>query len=363
MGASRVRLVVAVLALSLCLDSALAQHRPSLFDVVSHLLGASRRMLASKKSPSKKSTSKKSNARKPPPSSGTPPAPPATPAGKCTVTLKGGANLQAAIDGLPASGGTVCLGAGRFNGQIKVNKPGVTLQGQGVGTRITGSLSQSKTGNVWLAGTVLIQPGGNNFRAQDLVIENTVVTKSNPSPALIIDAPSTTFVNCRIEGWHDTLGLKSGSHLFKNCYISGRSDYIWGHGRGGFVNCEIFTRNLPGTSLQSEGAITALGTQDKGPTAGAVFEDCSFTGQNAATLGRPYRPSVIIAVVRGTLGPNIEPMGWSDYKGNLFRRQADLREYGSKGPGARPRRLAGQVFNNGNPPSTYTVRNFIGRTN
>lgn len=49
--------------------------------------------------------------------------------------------------------------------------------------------------------------------------------------ALNIVGDKAAFYNCRFLGFQDTLCDHRGRHLFKDCYIEGTVDYIFGNGK------------------------------------------------------------------------------------------------------------------------------------
>jgi len=115
------------------------------------------------------------------------------------------------------------------------------------------------------------------------------------------------FENCRFLGFKDTLyphGRQSRQY-YKNCYIEGTVDFIFGRATAFFEDCEIFCK--------SPGYITAASTEQDARF-GFVFKNCKITSsaeKGTAYLGRPWRP---------------------DEK----KKTAFYAEYGSSGKGANP---------------------------
>jgi pectin methylesterase-like acyl-CoA thioesterase len=111
--------------------------------------------------------------------------------------------------------------------------------------------------------------------------------------AVVINADRAAFKNCRFLGNQDTLYTKgSGTprHYFKNCYIDGIIDFIFGSSAAIFDSCVIHAkaRTSSGSSY-----ITAANTP-AGQTYGYVFRDCKFPGNSGTTtyyLGRPWQNS------------------------------------------------------------------------
>jgi pectinesterase len=55
--------------------------------------------------------------------------------------------------------------------------------------------------------------------------------KGEQAVALRISGDKSAFYNCRLIGFQDTLCDDKGRHLFKDCYIEGTVDYIFGSGK------------------------------------------------------------------------------------------------------------------------------------
>lgn len=49
--------------------------------------------------------------------------------------------------------------------------------------------------------------------------------------ALRASGDKQAFYNCRLLGYQDTLCDDRGNHFFKNCYIEGTVDFIFGSGK------------------------------------------------------------------------------------------------------------------------------------
>lgn len=70
---------------------------------------------------------------------------------------------------------------------------------------------------------------------------NLLLQNSSPRPnpkqkggqalALRISGDMASFYNCRFKGFQDTLCDDSGNHFFKDCYVEGSVDFIFGSGK------------------------------------------------------------------------------------------------------------------------------------
>jgi hypothetical protein len=140
--------------------------------------------------------------------------------------------------------------------------------------------------------------------------------------------------------------VNNGRHYFKDCYVAGRVDFIYGSGVAVFDKCEIHSKN--------GGFVTAANTPQDKPF-GFVFLNCKLTGDavpwnpattNPATtdkpgassktadLGRPWRPYASVAFIHCEIGDHISPQGWNDWGNKENDKTARFVEFGNTGPGA-----------------------------
>ncbi|BBG98166.1 Pectin lyase-like superfamily protein, partial [Prunus dulcis] len=66
--------------------------------------------------------------------------------------------------------------------------------------------------------------------------------------ALHISGDKASFYNCKFFGFQDTLYDYKGLHFFKDCYLQGTVDFIFGKGKSLYLNTEIRVpeRNMTG---------------------------------------------------------------------------------------------------------------------
>src|SRR5438067_3448842 len=227
---------------------------------------------------------------------------------KITVSGDGKGNfktVQEAVTAAPDNSKertVIHISAGTYNGPIIVpkTKTNVTLEGDGAEKTI---ITWDKNVNdPKPEGADKFNPGvhiqANDFRAENLTIQNTSGDHGQ-ALALRIDADRAVLKKCRLLGWQDTLMINKGRQYFKDCYIEGRVDFIYGDGTAVFDHCEIHSK--------AGGYLTAASTpQDH--SYGFVFLNCKITGDDKpwadpsgtttpkpqkdykAYLGRPWRP-------------------------------------------------------------------------
>jgi len=170
---------------------------------------------------------------------------------------------------------------------------------------------------------------GNGFSAENITFENS----SGPvgqAVALWVAGDQCTFINCRMLGFQDTLYTygPGSRQYFKNCYIEGTVDFIFGSATAVFDGCEIFCKK--------GGYITAASTPAT-EKYGYVFKNCKITGNAAANtfyLGRPWRPDAKVVFIKSGMGNMIRPEGWSNWGKESNEKTAYYAEYRNKGAGA-----------------------------
>ena len=246
--------------------------------------------------------------------------------------------IQQAVDHAPENNNrrvVIQIRPGVYREQIRVG-PGkryLTFRGEDPHkTILTYPLSAQQAGNTRLAFSTFVN--ADDFRAENLTFENSFGTGSQ-AVALFVDADGASFHNCRFKGWQDTLFVNGGRHFFKDCYIEGHVDFIFGNASAVFEDCTIHSKG--------KGYVTAHYRTSSEENTGFVFLRCRLTGQDTESgvyLGRPWRPYARVVFVDCWLGGHIKPEGWDNWKDPAREKTAWFGEYKSKGPGANP---AGRV--------------------
>ena len=200
---------------------------------------------------------------------------------------------------------------------------------------------------------------GDNFKAKNITFKNTAGfgPKVGQAVAVYADGARMTFENCRFTGRQDTLftaplpptvvewgGFRgprenaprdNGTHYYKNCYIEGDVDFIFGGATAFFEECEIRSLNR---DQEVNGYITAASTPE-GRAYGYVFDKCRFTSDCAPEtvyLGRPWRSFAKTVILHSELGAHIKKEGWHDWNKEDVRELTFYAEYENYGPGAAP---------------------------
>ncbi|RDV15311.1 pectin esterase [Pontibacter diazotrophicus] len=171
---------------------------------------------------------------------------------------------------------------------------------------------------------------GDDFSAENITFENSAGPVGQ-AVAVRVDGDKVMFSNCRFLGYQDTLyphGEKSRQY-YKNCYIEGTTDFIFGWSTAVFEDCEIFSK-------EGGSYITAASTLEETPY-GFVFLNCRLTGNapaNSYYLGRPWRPYAKSVFINTYMGNHIKSEGWHNWNKPDAEKTSFYAEYNSKGPGA-----------------------------
>ncbi|MCW3106868.1 MAG: Pectinesterase, partial [Segetibacter sp.] len=196
---------------------------------------------------------------------------------------------------------------------------------------------------------------GSDFIAENITFENS----SGPvgqALAVWVGSDRSRFFNCRFLGFQDTIYTDyNARQYYKNCYIEGTTDFIFGPATAVFDNCEIYCKK--GGSY-----ITAASTPDS-VKYGYVFLNCRITGDTPPAsfdLGRPWRPFAKVVYINCKLGNHIKPGGWNNWRKESNEKTAYFAEYQNKGEGAKPmERVSWSHQLTGEEAKQYTLANIF----
>jgi pectinesterase len=194
-----------------------------------------------------------------------------------------------------------------------------------------------------------------DFYAENLTFENSAGPVGQ-AVALHVNGDRCVFRNCHILGNQDTLYTDGSENrqYFKDCYIQGTTDFIFGSATVLFDSCIIFSK--------ANSYITAASTP-MGKSFGYVFKNCKLTageGVNAVYLGRPWRDYAKVVFICCELGSHILPEGWSDWSGTPHYKTAFYAESANTGTGSDiSKRVAWSHQLSKNQVLKYTVKNIL----
>ncbi|MBK9336280.1 MAG: pectin esterase [Lewinellaceae bacterium] len=172
---------------------------------------------------------------------------------------------------------------------------------------------------------------GDGFEARNITFENSAGPVGQ-AVAVRVDGDRVKFENCRFLGNQDTLYPhgKNSRQYYKNCYIEGTVDCIFGWSTAVFDSCRIFCK--------TPGYITAASTEEQSRF-GFVFRNCRITGsapEHSVYLGRPWRPFAKVVFIECELDKVLRPEGWHNWGKVENEKTAFYAEYQNSGPGAPP---------------------------
>jgi pectinesterase len=168
------------------------------------------------------------------------------------------------------------------------------------------------------------------FTAENITFQNDAGFTAGQAVALESDGDKAQFYNCRFVGNQDVLftNNQNSRQYFKDCYIEGTTDFIFGSATVWFEHCHIHSKK--------DSHITAASTPKEHPF-GYVFNDCILTGDTSlhnVSLGRPWRSYASVIYIHCYVGAHIKPEGWSNWNTTERYKTARYAEYENYGPGA-----------------------------
>lgn len=177
--------------------------------------------------------------------------------------------------------------------------------------------------------TYTVKVEGSDITFKNLTIENNAA-QLGQAVALHTEGDRLKFINCRILGNQDTIytGAKFTRLYFKDCYIDGTTDFIFGPSTALFEDCIIHSKR--------NSYVTAASTP-KEAKYGYVFKHCRLTaepGVDKVYLGRPWRPYAYTLFIECELGKHIVPAGWHNWGKQSNEETARYMEYKNTGEGA-----------------------------
>ncbi|WP_218962808.1 pectinesterase family protein [Fredinandcohnia onubensis] len=177
---------------------------------------------------------------------------------------------------------------------------------------------------------------GENITLRNLTIINSSGQGEHIGQAIALFAycHNAAFYDCKLQGHQDTLctgplpnkqsdgtgftavPLKYNfdycKQVYKNCYIDGTVDFIFGGAAADFIDCEIKSRYRP----DSEGGFVTAASTPKDQDQGYIFDRCFLTAEAGAKnvyLGRPWRKYAQTIFRDCYLGEHIIPEGWDNW--------------------------------------------------
>lgn len=265
---------------------------------------------------------------------------------------------------------TIRVAPGIFREKVTLNRPHVHLLGESArdcvitfGDYAKAAMPDGGKRGTFRSYTMLVD--ADDVTLENLTIENDAAPRERVGQAIALyaDGDRLTVKNCRLLGHQDTLftgplppepiepgsfaGPKEfaprrvGRQYYKDCYICGDIDFIFGSATAYFEGCELASI-LWNDASPVQGYATAASTPEGMPY-GYVFHGCRFTyvhenGTGRAMpcvyLGRPWRDYAKTVLIDCCLGEHVHPDGFHDWDKPIARKNCFYAEYKSHGPGA-----------------------------
>ncbi|KAH6818064.1 Pectin lyase-like superfamily protein [Perilla frutescens var. frutescens] len=230
--------------------------------------------------------------------------------------------VQAAVDAVPHNNTMnvlIIITAGSYIEKVVVpaSKPYITFQGAGRETTVIEwhdrACDRGPDGQqlrtYHTASVTVFAPF---FTARNISFKNTAPA---PMPgmqgwqavAFRISGDKAFFSGCGFYGAQDTLCDDAGRHYFKECYIEGSIDFIFGNGRSMYKDCELH-------SIATRfGSIAAQDRSSPDEKTGFAFLNCRVTGSGPLYVGRAMGQYSRIVFSHTYFADIVAHGGWDDW--------------------------------------------------
>ncbi|MCH84765.1 putative pectinesterase 53-like [Trifolium medium] len=137
-------------------------------------------------------------------------------------------------------------------------------------------------------------------------------SNNDQAVALRTSGNKSAFYNCAFYGFQDTLYDHAGFHYFKECYIRGIVDFVFGNGRSLYEGCtlESIAENVGYTTAQSR---PSLATET-----GFSITNSRVIGSGQVYLGRPWDAFSRVIFSYTNMENIVLPQGWDGTMGKDY---------------------------------------------
>ncbi|PIA50113.1 hypothetical protein AQUCO_01300687v1 [Aquilegia coerulea] len=254
------------------------------------------------------------------------------------------------------------------NVEIKRNMKNVMFVGDGIDkTIVTGNRNVKDGATTYNSATFIV--AGDGFWARDITFENTAGPQNHQAVAITVASDLSVFYRCSFKGYQDTLFVHSLRQFYRDCYVYGTVDFIFGNAAAVLQNCNILVRR----PMDHQGnMITAQGRDDPNENTGisihmshvAPAPDLEVVkGSFKTFLGRPWKKYSRTVVLKTDLDGLIHPKGWDEWKGNFALSTLFYGEYMNSGNGASTAQRVNwpgfHVLNDPREAGRFTVNSFL----
>nr|GME14403.1 pectinesterase 1-like [Ipomoea batatas] len=247
--------------------------------------------------------------------------------------------IQAAINSIPARNTKrhiIFISGGFYHERVKIdyNKPFVTLFGDPKNRpTLVAAATAAQLGTIYSATLYVLS---DYFSAVNIDVRNSAPRptgkKDQQAVAMTITGDKASFYSCRFYGFQDTLCDHNNRHFYKDCYVEGTVDFVFGDAKSIFLNTQL--RVIPGDQMAM---VSAHCRNTAKEDTGFSFVHCQVTGSSKiAVLGRGWFPYSKTIYAYTYIGNAIKPEGWMGMRANpKDGGTCYFGEYNNTGPGAK----------------------------
>uniref|UniRef100_A0ACD6A0J0 Uncharacterized protein n=1 Tax=Avena sativa TaxID=4498 RepID=A0ACD6A0J0_AVESA len=263
------------------------------------------------------------------------------PNGCCDFTT-----VQSAVDAVPRHSenrNVLWINKGVYFEKVMIpaTKPNITFQGQGFDlTAIMWNDTANSSHGTFYSASVSVFATG--FVAKNISFMVNVAPIPRPGDvgaqavAIRIGGDQAAFWGCGFFGAQDTLHDDRGRHYFKECFIQGSIDFIFGDARSLYENCRLISIADPVSAgvRTITGSVTAHARESNEDHTGYSFVNCSIGGTGRIWLGRAWRPYSRVVFAYTSMSDIIASEGWNDWNDPSRDQSVFYGEYKCTGDGA-----------------------------
>lgn len=230
--------------------------------------------------------------------------------------------IQDAIDSLPVINllrVVIKINAGTYKEKVSIStyKAFITIEGAGADRTVvqwgdTADTIGPKGQPLGTYNSATFAVNSAFFIAKNITFQN---TSPVPMPgavgkqavAMRISGDTAAFLGCKFLGAQDTLYDHLGRHYYKDCYIEGSVDFIFGNALSFYEDCHVHA------IAESTGAVTAQNRMSLFDDTGFSFVRCKVTGSGALYLGRAWGTFSRVIFAYTYMDDIIIPSGWFNW--------------------------------------------------
>ncbi|XP_019162107.1 PREDICTED: pectinesterase 2-like [Ipomoea nil] len=247
--------------------------------------------------------------------------------------------IQEAVKTIPARNTKryiIFIAGGKYNERVKIDfdRPFVTLYGDPKNRpTLVAATTAAQVGTIYSATLYVLS---DYFSAVNIDVRNSAPRptgkRDQQAVALTITGDKASFYNCKFYGFQDTLCDHNNRHFYKDCYVEGTVDFVFGNAKSIFLNTQL--RVIPGDQMAM---VSAHGRNSEKEDTGFSFVHCQVTGNSkVAVLGRGWFPYSKTIFAYTYIGNAIKPEGWMGMRTNPKNGgTCYFGEYNNTGPGAK----------------------------